>query len=82
VLVINKYVFSKKNKLLCYILYYKFAKTLVEKPHFATCFKQLKVLFVIILKTKIVANDIFNHLRQPGKWGFFINETMSLKKII
>ncbi len=41
---------------------------LEEKPHFSTCLRRLKVSFVII--QKIVAKDIFSHLKQVEKWHF------------
>ncbi len=31
-----------------------------------TCFRQLKVLFVI------VTNDTFSHVKQVAKWGFLL----------
>ncbi len=40
-----------------------------------TCLRWLKVLFVTILETKIVTNNIFNCLRQVAKWGFETNIT-------
>jgi hypothetical protein len=46
--------------------------TIVEKYIFATCFMQLKMLFVTILKTKIIANDIFNHTKQATNGVFLL----------
>jgi len=44
--------------------------TQVEKSYFVNCVKQLKVLFVIILETKIILNDIYSCLKQVAKWVF------------
>jgi hypothetical protein len=42
---------------------------LEEKPHFLTWFKQLKMSFVTVFWSKIVAKDTFSRLGQVKKWG-------------
>jgi hypothetical protein len=49
--------------------------TLVEKSYFVDCVKQLKVLFVIILETKIILNDTIISVTKFFKLvGLRINE--------
>ncbi len=44
---------------------------LVEKLHFVTCFVQLKMLFAIIVVSKLVTNDNFNYIKQVANNIFF-----------
>ncbi len=43
---------------------------LVEKLHFVTCFVRLKMLFAIIVVSKLVTNNIFNRIKQVAKTYF------------
>jgi hypothetical protein len=52
--------------------------TIGEKYVFATCFMQLKMPFVTILETTIIANNIFNHTKQVTKWSFSISNIMPM----
>ncbi len=49
----------------------KCINSLSQKAHLATCFE-----------TKIVANNIFSHLKPIAKWGFYINETSNQATIL
>jgi hypothetical protein len=66
---------TSSNKMFWENMHLKFLQrkgdlTIVEKSHFVICVKQLKVLFEIILETKIILNDTYSCLKQVAKWCF------------